>query len=865
MTAGTGGGTSAKDSETGEELFANPYTIGSFPGTPNPQVYVFQDGNNVTEWWTRGNIDIVIQVKKAGAQINFQYITVFARQQGDTFTNYEIQLTAAGQNAVPLETSVDILDTNADHFIFYDNEATGPFTANTIIYHPTAGTVQWSAEIVSVTDWGTEGCLGIRGFKDPADVIADNDAFGNGTTTADINGSATGVLGTAWLAYVSQTGAFTAGEVLTGTVTTAKRRIIADQDDGITGKLLLDLNTGIVGADRNDYYRDFDDTEAITDPVTGAAVVSGTMYNSNAALSDITIAFINGTVTHSGTIGTFIPGERVTYNGGASEAIVVYDSGSALTLANVTDTYLDTETITGDISSATCDATQDFQIAHTHDFNFTQQPAYPYSVFVECGAIYEAGRLLSDIYPYLKYVCQEDSQYPMYKLRQVLEYAYSYESAGSVWTNESTAALDDTANDMNLLASADSTNDAYYFGADEEFLGAYINIGTAGVGTYTVTWEYWNGAWVALGNVDDTTTGFTAGTGWYWVRWDLPSDWATYNNGGSTGTAYWVRARISAWTAITTPPKGTRARTLTCLDPEDGEEYRRAFDGYAENRASPFGQKLGATFFGAQGVWLQGLDGTDANNISFSDANGVQRTPYKSITVKMTALVSGVTVLIARASAGKTEKYFTSDAVANVQGDATFVVQEVIAVDTPDTGVLKVVYADVGLDHRYRYVSWTGSTFTLPTKIGPYACTSAGSATILNDTGHDFTVLNIQVGDIIRNETDDSWAHVVAITTNQLTTTPLQGGVANIWDNADDYSLHNLVVTYDGSDLAYAPYIDAISAGASVEKVVLYASSRSVLARARKAGLKPFSTTGTLDDAGYSVAAIIPTEPQYNL
>ena len=88
---------------------------------------------------------------------------------------------------------------------------------------------------------------------------------------------------------------------------------------------------------------------------------------------------------------------------------------------------------------------------------------------------------------------------------------------------------------------------------------------------------------------------------------------------------------------------------------------------------------------------------------------------------------------------------------------------------------------------------------------------------------------------------------------------------ANIWDNADNYSLHSLVVTYDGSDLAYAPYIDTISTGVSAEKVVLYAATRSVLARARKAGLKPFKTTGTLDSSGYSVAAIIPTEPQYNL
>lgn len=136
----------------------------------------------------------------------------------------------------------------------------------------------------------------------------------------------------------------------------------------------------------------------------------------------------------------------------------------------------------------------------------------------------------------------------------------AFANDGGAFTDQTTAAGNATANDMTLLPAVPVVDDAYYFGDDsDKFDTVRINIGTAGVGTWTITWEYYNGAaWVSLSGISDGTTGFkTAGTND--VDWTRPSDWAlTTVNGFS---AYWVRARVSAYTSITTQPLGTQAWT----------------------------------------------------------------------------------------------------------------------------------------------------------------------------------------------------------------------------------------------------------------------------------------------------------------
>lgn len=128
---------------------------------------------------------------------------------------------------------------------------------------------------------------------------------------------------------------------------------------------------------------------------------------------------------------------------------------------------------------------------------------------------------------------------------------------GGVKTDETTAAGNATANDMTLLPAVPAVNDAYYWGAILPFDSASVVVGTSGAGTWTITWEYWNGsAWASLSGVSDGTTGLKI-TG----RCDFtrPSNWA--QTAVATFQAYWIRARVSAYTSITTQPKGNQSWT----------------------------------------------------------------------------------------------------------------------------------------------------------------------------------------------------------------------------------------------------------------------------------------------------------------
>lgn len=85
------------------------------------------------------------------------------------------------------------------------------------------------------------------------------------------------------LAYDTQTGNFTVGDVITGATSGAKARIIADADSGATGTLTLQ---DIVGT--------FQDNEAIADTGTGAALVNGSISSPSAALLGSTTSIQTG-------------------------------------------------------------------------------------------------------------------------------------------------------------------------------------------------------------------------------------------------------------------------------------------------------------------------------------------------------------------------------------------------------------------------------------------------------------------------------------------------------------------------------------------------------------------------------------------
>jgi len=106
ISGGTGTGTSISDSITGESIFANVYTLGTIES--GTTIYIEQDDSVITSWWGTGHIDVLIQVKEMGTEIDGANITVFARDFGDTYDHFDIDLSAGGRNAVPLATTTDL-------------------------------------------------------------------------------------------------------------------------------------------------------------------------------------------------------------------------------------------------------------------------------------------------------------------------------------------------------------------------------------------------------------------------------------------------------------------------------------------------------------------------------------------------------------------------------------------------------------------------------------------------------------------------------------------------------------------------------------------------------------------------------------
>jgi len=125
---------------------------------------------------------------------------------------------------------------------------------------------------------------------------------------------------------------------------------------------------------------------------------------------------------------------------------------------------------------------------------------------------------------------------------------------GGTFADDTTDANSAAAADVNLLPATAAVNDAIYIGMADRFVSAELNISTGATGTYTLTWEYYDGSgWVALQNVTDGTTGLQT-TGTNSVSYDMPIDWATTSGAGvPTGlpaTAYYyIRGRVSAYTS----------------------------------------------------------------------------------------------------------------------------------------------------------------------------------------------------------------------------------------------------------------------------------------------------------------------------
>ncbi len=157
------------------------------------------------------------------------------------------------------------------------------FTAATTL---TGGTSGATATITSDADAGATGTLTL------ASVVGN---FVDGETLTDSK---------KYLAYVSQTGNFHAGVLLTGGTSGATATIASDADAGSTGTLTL---TGVTGT--------FVDGEIITDTTTGSATTSGGVFSGTAVASKTQYK----TLAYTSQTHNFAVGETVGAPGGAAD------------------------------------------------------------------------------------------------------------------------------------------------------------------------------------------------------------------------------------------------------------------------------------------------------------------------------------------------------------------------------------------------------------------------------------------------------------------------------------------------------------------------------------------------------------------
>lgn len=70
-------------------------------------VYVVQNGNKLTKFWSDGHIQILVKVKTSNAFIDSGNITAFSRKWGQTYSHFDVNLAAGGESNAALATALD--------------------------------------------------------------------------------------------------------------------------------------------------------------------------------------------------------------------------------------------------------------------------------------------------------------------------------------------------------------------------------------------------------------------------------------------------------------------------------------------------------------------------------------------------------------------------------------------------------------------------------------------------------------------------------------------------------------------------------------------------------------------------------------
>lgn len=158
--------------------------------------------------------------------------------------------------------------------------------------------------------------------------------------------------------------------------------------------------------------------------------------------------------------------------------------------------------------------------------------------------------------------------------------------------------------------------------------------------------------------------------------------------------------------------------------------YRAANAAYNEVKQAPFGSFAGGKIYGARGVYITNV--SDPSNRVLIDAAGTTRSPPTLITASLTGVVSGDSVFMARSTGpGSTtvnKTQFTLNG-AHSSGASAIVVNEVVGLDIPTAGVIRVLEAS----YNYTALNRGTKTFTISGTLGVAYSSGAGTYVPLID------------------------------------------------------------------------------------------------------------------------------------
>jgi hypothetical protein len=70
-------------------------------------IYVVQNGSKLTKFWANGHIQILVKVRVGGAFIDSGNVTAFSRKWGQSFSHFDVNLSAGGESNAALSTALD--------------------------------------------------------------------------------------------------------------------------------------------------------------------------------------------------------------------------------------------------------------------------------------------------------------------------------------------------------------------------------------------------------------------------------------------------------------------------------------------------------------------------------------------------------------------------------------------------------------------------------------------------------------------------------------------------------------------------------------------------------------------------------------